>query len=66
MNNDAANSRAISRSKLGLSRELQQDRTDLGADPSIAGTRGYPHWFRLRVLAHAANHGINDAANTWG
>ena len=38
MNNDAANSRAISRSKLGLSRELQQDRTDLGADPSIAGT----------------------------
>jgi len=32
----------------------------------IGGTKGYPHWFRLRVLAHAATHGIEDAANSWG
>ena len=32
----------------------------------IGGTKGYPHWFRLRVLVHAANHGIEDDANSWG
>ena len=52
--NDVANSRALSRSRLGLSRELQQQRTDLPPDPSIGGTRGYPVWFRMRVLATSA------------
>ena len=66
MPDDPANARARSRSRLGLSRELQQDRTSLGSDPSIGGTRGYPYWFRIRALAHAANHGVEHAAITWG
>ena len=64
--NDTANSRALSRSRLGLSRELQQDRTDLPPDPSIGGTRGYPLWFRMRVLSTAADMGVEAAAEQWG
>ena len=48
--NDPANSRAISRSCLGLSRELEQDCTDLPPNLRIGGTQGYPLWFRMRVL----------------
>ena len=64
--NDVANSRALSRSRLGLSRELQQQRTDLPPDPSIGGTRGYPVWFRMRVLATSAQIGQEAAAEQWG
>ena len=58
MPDDPANARARSHSRLGLSRELQQNRTSLGSDPSIGGTRGYPYWFRIHALVHAANHGV--------
>lgn len=46
MSKDPANARAEARSKQGLSRELQQNRTDLPADPSKGGSRGYPVWAR--------------------
>ena len=63
---DPANDRARSRSILGLTRELEQERTDLPPDPSRGGTRGYPVWFRRRVLAFAALHGHEAAATNHG
>ena len=63
---DEANARAHSRSRLGLTRELQVQRTDLPPDPSRGGTRGYPVWFRMRVLATAAMIGNEAAAQQWG
>ena len=64
--NDAANSRAHFRSKLGLTRELQQERTDLLPEPSSGGTRGFPIWFRQRVIAHATSHRNEAAAAAHG
>ena len=63
---DKANARAYSRSRLGLTHELQVQRTDLPPDPSRGGTRGYPVWFRMRVLATAAMIGNEAAAQQWG
>jgi hypothetical protein len=43
--------RVQARRDLGLSRELQQDKTSL-SDPAIrGGCSGYPVWFRLQELA---------------
>jgi hypothetical protein len=42
--------RARARRDLGLSRELQQERTSL-SDPARGGCRGYPVWFRMEELA---------------
>ena len=58
--------RTNSRSILGLTRELQVQRTDLPPDQSRGGTRGYPVWFRMRVLATAAMIGNEAAAPQWG
>ena len=63
---DKANARAYSRSRLGLTHELQVQRTYLPPDPSRGGTRGYPVWFRMRVLATAAMIGNEAAAQQWG
>ena len=41
---DAANTRASTRSRLGLSRETHQARTENYPHPSIGGTRGFPMW----------------------
>jgi hypothetical protein len=63
---DPANSRAQSRSKLGLTRELEQERTDLPPDPSIGGSRGYSIWFREKVLENAVMNGDDAAAAMFG
>jgi hypothetical protein len=48
----AEDERAISRRNLGVSRELQQNRTG-EPDPSNGGSLGYPEWFRMDQLARA-------------
>jgi hypothetical protein len=63
---DPANARAKSRSRLGLTRELQQVRTDNDHNPGIGGTRGYPTWSRARALACAAVEGNEVAAQRYG
>ena len=63
---DTANHCAKSRSRLGLSRKLQQERTNLPPNPACGGTRGYPVWFRQRILATAAMIGNDLAAEQWG
>jgi hypothetical protein len=60
------NDRARARSNLGLTGELQVDRTDLPSDPSKGGAAGYPLWFRDRVLHVAALHGRDVAAIQYG
>ena len=63
---DPANKRAQHRSALGLSRELQQDRTDHPSSPSRGGSRGYPLWLRLRVLDAAHAVGVEQASDQYG
>ena len=63
---DPANDRANARSAIGLSRELQQARTDIPPDPSIGGTRGYPPWFRIRAIAAANVIGEDQASIQYG
>ena len=63
---DPANQRARHRSALGLSRELQQDRTDHPSSPSRGGSRGYPLWFRLRVLDTAHTDDVIQASDQYG
>ena len=53
-------------SKLGLKRELQQERTDLPLDPSRGGSRGYSVYFCEKILEHAAENGDADAAEVFG
>jgi len=62
---DEANSRASQRSRLGLTRELQQERTDDPPHPGMGGANGYPVWYREKVLAHAQQHGIQAAVIVW-
>ena len=66
MNDTSADDRAHTRSKLGLSRELEVTRSKNNPEPSKGGTRGYPVWFRQRVLAHAAFNGVRAAAEHFG
>ena len=66
MNDDTSDERAHLRSKLGLCRELQTTRSKNNPEPSKGGTRGYPVWFRQRVLAYAGFHGVRAAAEHWG
>ena len=63
---DPANKRARARSDLGLTRELQENRTYLPPDPSKGGAAGYPIWFRVRVLHAAALNGRDVAADHYG
>ena len=63
---DPANQRAQHRSALGLSRELQQDRTDHPSSPSRGGSTGYPVWFRLRVLDAFHTVGVEQASEQYG
>ena len=41
---DPANTRAITRSRLGLARETRRFRTGHYPHPGRGGTRGYPLW----------------------
>jgi len=61
-----ASNRARARSRLGLSRELEVNRTNLPPDPSIGGSAGYPVWFRDRVLNIVNVHGPVAAVNQCG
>jgi hypothetical protein len=56
------NLRARQRSASGMSRELQVERTNLGADPSLGGSRGYDVHLRRRVLDRAEQVGVAAAA----
>jgi len=47
---DPANTRAITRSRLGLSRETQRFRTGHYPHPSRGGTRGFPLWLRTVAI----------------
>ncbi len=59
---DPANERAEIRSNLGLTRELQQPRTNVRRHPRFGGTRGYDTWFREDVLESAAETSVRIAA----
>jgi hypothetical protein len=53
-NNNPEDERAHARSEMGLTRELEQERSQL-PHPAKGGTRGYPVWYRMEELAkHAA------------
>ena len=60
---DGANNRAKRRRELGMTREVQQLRTDQSLDPSRGGARGFPFWFRQRVLAAAMHSSVPFAAD---
>ena len=47
---DPANTRAITRSRLGLMRETQRFRTGHYPNPARGGTRGYPLWLRTKAI----------------
>ena len=47
---DPANTRALTRSRLGLGRETQQFRTGHYPNPVRGGTRGYPLWLRTVAI----------------
>ena len=47
---DPANTRALTRSRLGLGRETQQFRTGHYPNPARGGTRGYPLWLRTVAI----------------
>ena len=47
---DAANTRASTRSRLGLARETHRARTENYPHPSIGGTRGFPLWVRSLAM----------------
>jgi hypothetical protein len=62
MNNDAADERAKARKRLGLTRELGQDRAVL-PHPSRGGCRGYPVWSRQeQLLAQATGQPTTASA----
>jgi hypothetical protein len=60
---DLANSQANLRSRAGLSRQLQVDRTDLPPDPSRGGQRGFPLWFRQQAITMYHTHGEDGIQN---
>ena len=47
---DPSNTRATTRSKLGLARETHRARTENYPHPSIGGTRGFPLWVRSLAM----------------
>ena len=47
---DPANTRATTRSKLGLMRENERLRTGHYPNPARGGTRGYPLWLRTKAI----------------
>ena len=47
---DPADTRAITRSRLGLTRETQRFRTGHYPNPARGGTRGYPLWLRTIAI----------------
>ena len=56
---DPAATRAITRSRLGLTRETQRFRTGHYPNPARGGTRGYPLWLRtiaINVLNENRNY----------
>jgi hypothetical protein len=55
----SADKRALERSKNGLSRELEQVRTDHAVNPGLGGSKGYPLYFRNQVVNFAFDHGIH-------
>ena len=54
---DPANTRAITRSRLGLARENQRFRTGHYPHPGRGGTRGYPLWIRTMAMNNFATYG---------
>ena len=54
---DPANTRAITRSRLGLARETQRFRTGHYPHPGRGGTRGYPLWIRTMAMNNFATYG---------
>ena len=47
---------------LGMTRELQQVRTAQPHNPRRGGTRGYPVWFRERVLAASVQNNVQTVS----
>ena len=62
MSTDPANARANARACLGLTRELQQNRTKNPPDPAKGGSTGYPLWLRQKALITYNQTGSVDAA----
>ena len=54
---DPANTRAITRSRLGLACETQQFRTGHYPHPGRGGTRGYPLWLRTTAVNNLQTYG---------
>jgi len=64
---DPANTRATTRSKLGLVRENQRLRTGHYPNPARGGTRGYPLWLRTKAMNTLEREGsYHIAARTTG
>ena len=64
---DPADTRAITRSKLGLARERQRFRTSHYPNPARGGTRGYPLWLRTKAInALEREHNYLSTARTAG
>ena len=55
---DPADTRAITRSRLGLNRETQRFRTGHYPHPSRGGTRGFPLWLRTVATNDLLENGI--------
>ena len=55
--NNPANTRAVTRSRLGLVRETQRFRTGHYPNPARGVTRGYPLWLRTKSLNLFETHG---------
>jgi hypothetical protein len=60
---DLAYSQASIRSRAGLSRQLQVDKTNLPPDPSRGGARGFPLWFRQQAIVMYHVHGEGGIQN---
>ena len=64
---DPANTRAATRSKLGLGREIQRFRTGHYPNPARGGIRGYPLWLRTKAINKLVTDGSYiQAARTAG
>ena len=64
---DPANTRAATRSKLGLGREIQIFRTGHYPNPARGGIRGYPLWLRTKAINKLVTDGSYiQAARTAG
>jgi len=59
---DPANTRAITRSRLGLARETQRFRTGHYPHPARGGTRGYPLWLRSDAINNLTTYGNHRRA----